>query len=872
MPRPSKGEDQDSFVQRYMSSEEAQRKYPDQKQRLAIAFSLYKNKDRKRKKRTKQSTHEMKGYYPDYCEAGICYKLASGIHAVDNSKDDVVDFDESEMSCTAIFASERRDRQGDVLQIAGIDTSEHKITPCILLDHALSHPLPIGVARTPEGEYTVVLDEQKGIATQKTYFAQNDRVAEQCYSLIRSGILSANSIGFRPIRWKRLAQDWSQGEQKSNKKIESCELVEVSFVAVPANPDCQVLYEKDSIEGKSLAPCIKSMLGRYTLPRNNSWSSGVTLGDSSVSISTPTIETKAIDTPQSWVNESLGAPLVDQPPTVDTTKLTGKKPGGSTELKDKSQESDFGIQVPGVFISNHGSGKYKVLMRTAAGDLQENMITGKGQAEQYGQRLANEHELPVYFELDIAVLGKKSLNGCGCADKSNCTCNKKHEPDTIEGTVDEVIDMAHTLIDKAKTERKNMSATISKKSQMNGNSPKVSNKVDDGTVKVEQGKEAGPQGGVVKPQKPKSVKRTPIHDASENKEEPKFNGTDKPEFGEEAGPEGGQDVKAMEDEETKGMSEAEEGADAGPEGGESGRNVDGNPEEEHEEFMETATPDEETKDDLENWDEDIAQGQEPLSAETLRDLHADLQKVHKVYSESTVMMEHPNIKTYIQKFLDAMMSTVDEIEQIFSKEHPDQSPLTKIDDGAEPDMDMENMDEEEPAGEEEVEDIDAEVKEPGGPMEEVEESIEEPEDVPPGDKSYRNGSIKAYSQGDRKRLEEIKDFLDDLANQEVAAPSKRKAATAVLKYCSSEIKAMMERGQKPVKIHPSKAGVTVKAAGQAPEGSTENKEQALETKVKKGSQDASPEDMSDTEQKHLLSVIDNMERKLKRQKYQLNIA
>lgn len=39
MPRPNKGETKDQYIQRYMSSEEAKRTHPDEKQRLAIAYS-----------------------------------------------------------------------------------------------------------------------------------------------------------------------------------------------------------------------------------------------------------------------------------------------------------------------------------------------------------------------------------------------------------------------------------------------------------------------------------------------------------------------------------------------------------------------------------------------------------------------------------------------------------------------------------------------------------------------------------------------------------------------------------------------------------------------------------------------------------------
>ena len=48
MPKPNNGESEEEFVARYIHSEESKKKFPDEKQRLAVAYSEYK----KRKKDT----------------------------------------------------------------------------------------------------------------------------------------------------------------------------------------------------------------------------------------------------------------------------------------------------------------------------------------------------------------------------------------------------------------------------------------------------------------------------------------------------------------------------------------------------------------------------------------------------------------------------------------------------------------------------------------------------------------------------------------------------------------------------------------------------------------------------------------------------
>ena len=44
MPKPKPNESREEFVNRYMSSEEAKKKFPDEKQRLAVAYTEYKNR------------------------------------------------------------------------------------------------------------------------------------------------------------------------------------------------------------------------------------------------------------------------------------------------------------------------------------------------------------------------------------------------------------------------------------------------------------------------------------------------------------------------------------------------------------------------------------------------------------------------------------------------------------------------------------------------------------------------------------------------------------------------------------------------------------------------------------------------------------
>lgn len=47
MPKPEKGESMSSYIGRFMGSSEAKGDFPKKKQRLAVAYSMFKRKKRK---------------------------------------------------------------------------------------------------------------------------------------------------------------------------------------------------------------------------------------------------------------------------------------------------------------------------------------------------------------------------------------------------------------------------------------------------------------------------------------------------------------------------------------------------------------------------------------------------------------------------------------------------------------------------------------------------------------------------------------------------------------------------------------------------------------------------------------------------------
>lgn len=121
-----------------------------------------------------------------------------------------------------IASKEIKDRQSEIVKIAGINLKNFRLNPVILFAHNYSD-LPIGKATkiTKDGDELKVRIQ---FAEPETY-----AFADTCFKLVSGGFLSALSIGFQPD-YKQVVYD-----EKNNTRIfNSTELLEISLVSVPA--------------------------------------------------------------------------------------------------------------------------------------------------------------------------------------------------------------------------------------------------------------------------------------------------------------------------------------------------------------------------------------------------------------------------------------------------------------------------------------------------------------------------------------------------------------------------------------------------------------------------------------------------------------
>lgn len=179
--------------------------------------------------------------------------------------------DKKARTIECVITTNSKDRQGDIVDPAGIDVKQFLQTPVVQWAHDLSQP-PVG--------RVLSLTVDKNEIRAKVQFAETE-FAKEVFSLYAGGFLRAFSIGFQPLKWKFIIPEMPKQTGKPNATAEpgpapasnpaeqvyersqfgmhilSAELVELSAVPVPANPDC-LTRGIDSIKTKSIQDAIRT--------------------------------------------------------------------------------------------------------------------------------------------------------------------------------------------------------------------------------------------------------------------------------------------------------------------------------------------------------------------------------------------------------------------------------------------------------------------------------------------------------------------------------------------------------------------------------------------------------------------------------------
>jgi HK97 family phage prohead protease len=129
------------------------------------------------------------------------------------------------------------DRDGDILLPQGCDFSAYNKNPIVLDGHDQSKRVgTAAVSRTPSAIEAIISFARLGAS----------QAADEACALAKDGVLSAISVGFRPIT----AQPRGNGRGVLWK---AWELLEISLVSVPSNPNAVVLERSYAKDGRVLA-------------------------------------------------------------------------------------------------------------------------------------------------------------------------------------------------------------------------------------------------------------------------------------------------------------------------------------------------------------------------------------------------------------------------------------------------------------------------------------------------------------------------------------------------------------------------------------------------------------------------------------------
>lgn len=138
--------------------------------------------------------------------------------------------EEKDREVTAIASKEIKDRDGDIVRVAGINIKNFKKNPVILFAHD-HYGLPIA-----KGIKIWKEDDKFLMVKMKFADAETNPLAETVYKLIKNNYLKALSIGFRVDFDKAERLPAKDGESYPGWDFKSTELFEISVVPVPANP------------------------------------------------------------------------------------------------------------------------------------------------------------------------------------------------------------------------------------------------------------------------------------------------------------------------------------------------------------------------------------------------------------------------------------------------------------------------------------------------------------------------------------------------------------------------------------------------------------------------------------------------------------
>lgn len=139
----------------------------------------------------------------------------------------------------AVATDSSVDRDGEIVSTDGIDTKNFERNPVLLYAH--------DYRSDPIGKVIQIVKENNRMLFTPQFAVDVSPRAKQYFDLVKGGFLNAFSIGFIPKTW----EDRQNSDGSISRVFTTSELLEISLVPVPANPQALVLARSyKSTEGK----------------------------------------------------------------------------------------------------------------------------------------------------------------------------------------------------------------------------------------------------------------------------------------------------------------------------------------------------------------------------------------------------------------------------------------------------------------------------------------------------------------------------------------------------------------------------------------------------------------------------------------------
>jgi HK97 family phage prohead protease len=155
----------------------------------------------------------------------------------------VADGSLGERQIRVIASDSSVDRTNDIMVPEGCVLTNYRNNPIVLADHDSTRPIGTAVPVIRNGRVEAVIDfAPKGISAK----------ADEYCGLAKAGIIRAVSVGFDPLEFEPI--------QGGGYKYNKWELMELSVVAVPANPNALIVGRSAGKAGRVLSAANASML------------------------------------------------------------------------------------------------------------------------------------------------------------------------------------------------------------------------------------------------------------------------------------------------------------------------------------------------------------------------------------------------------------------------------------------------------------------------------------------------------------------------------------------------------------------------------------------------------------------------------------